>query len=245
MSDLSAGPRLAPPGWGSDPLTEFLENAYRNRHGTYFHKRVWVDRLSKLDGCFLRVATDWLNPKDQLAALLFLRSHAAFRAACEHAMAGQVAETFPVLRACLEQAGYALHVHRNPGHDELWLRRHDSPESLSKVKDAFTARKVQDSVKAANRHAGERYQALYQITIDYGAHPNERGLTANMSIRKEEDRHLFEQTYLHGDSLSLDFALRTDAQVGMCSLEVLREVFSARFELLGVSAEMLQLRKGL
>ena len=50
---------------------------------------------------------------------------------------------------------------------------------------------------------------------------------------------------MHGDGIELDLALKRVAQCGSVSLEMLQVVFDARFELLGVNAAMLELRKGL
>jgi hypothetical protein len=49
----------------------------------------------------------------------------------------------------------------------------------------------------------------------------------------------------HGDGPQLDAALIGTARCGMCALEILQSVFGARFTLLGVSAAMLDVRKGL
>jgi hypothetical protein len=50
---------------------------------------------------------------------------------------------------------------------------------------------------------------------------------------------------LHHDGIQLDLALKTVAQCGMVSLELLQVPFNPRFELLGVNAAMLELRRGL
>ena len=50
---------------------------------------------------------------------------------------------------------------------------------------------------------------------------------------------------LHGDGVQLDLALKTAAQSGMVSLELLQVPFNARFELLGINEAMLELRRGL
>jgi hypothetical protein len=49
----------------------------------------------------------------------------------------------------------------------------------------------------------------------------------------------------HGDGIELDFVLKSVAQCGMTSLEMLQVVFNTRFELLGINAAMLELWKGL
>jgi hypothetical protein len=51
--------------------------------------------------------------------------------------------------------------------------------------------------------------------------------------------------FQHGDHPALDLVLKTTAQCGVCSLEILQGVFNALFELLGVNAAILELRKSL
>lgn len=233
------------PGWGADSLTEFIEIAYQNRFATFVNKKGWFQRLARLDVCFMRIAKDWLNPPDDIAALLFLRCHAAYRATCEHALAGQVADTFPQIRACLEYAGYALHIHKQPDRGEMWLRRHDDEASMKAVKNEFTVSNIRVTIGKSNQQAAKVFDELYQRAIDFGAHPNERSVTGSLAIEKHEDRTMYQQIYLHGDGLALVHGLKTTAQTGVCALEILQEVFAARFELLGVRSELLKLRKDL
>ena len=241
----SVGPKLPPPGRPADSLTEFFEAAYHNRFATFANKKDWVDRLVRLDQCFMRIATDWLNPPDMITPFLFLRCHSAYRAACEHAFAGQVVDTFPQVRACLEYAGYALHIHKNTGLGETWLRRHDDAATMTAVKSAFTVSNIRATIGKSNQHAAKVFNELYQRAIDFGGHPNERSVTGSLAIIEQGDRKEFLQIYLHSDDLALDHALKTTAQTGLCALEIFQEVFAARFELLGVRAELLELRKGL
>jgi hypothetical protein len=238
-------PISPPPGWGVDSLTKFLDAASRNRYATFVNKKDWFRRLAEVDDCFMRVAKDWLNPRDMLAPHLFLRSHAAYRAACEHALAGQVADTFPQIRASIEYAGYALYIYKNPEFGEMWLKRHGDATTMNAVKDTFQIRKIRLTIEKANQHAAKVFNELYQRAIDFGAHPNERSVTGNLRITDLDGRKLFEQIYLHGDGAPLIHALKTTAQTGVCALEIFQEIFGPRFELLGVRAELLELRKGL
>jgi hypothetical protein len=84
---------------------------------------------------------------------------------------------------------------------------------------------------------------MYQRTIDLGGHPNERSVTGNMSIIEEPDRRTMLQIMPHKDGPQLDFALRTVAQCGMISLELLEVIYGAKFELVGIREAMLTLRK--
>jgi len=237
---------LTPPDdWTADSLTEFLEAAYRNRFGMFANKKDWSQRLINLDGCFVQVAKEWLNPRNLITTLFFLRCHSAYRAACEHAMAGQVTDAFPQIRACLEYAGYALHIHNNPELAETWLRRHDDEIAKKAVKKEFTVSNVRATIEKANRQAAKVFSDLYERAIDFGGHPNEQAITGSLKMTDQGDRKLYESIYLHGDGLALDHALKTTAQTGVCALEILQEAFPERFELLGVRAALLDLRKGL
>jgi len=160
-------------------------------------------------------------------------------------MAGQVADAFVQCRSILENAAYAVHIYRNSDLGRVWLKRHIDSDSLAAQRKAFSFGRVLESVANANVHAGQRLDELYQRTIDFGGHPNERSVTENMTITKEKDRRIMLSISQHKDGPQLDLALKSVAQCGMVSLEMLQVVFGARFELLGVNAEMLKLRSGL
>lgn len=234
-----------PPGWGDDKLTDFLTLAHQNRFATFVGMKEWFGRLTAIDACFSTVSDGWINPANQMAAHLFIGCHAAFRTACEVAVSGQVAQTYPQMRVCLEYAGYALHIHRNPDLGEVWISRHNSTQDLISARNEFTISKVKATIRTANRKAHEVFDELYQRTIDFGAHPNERALTGNMDIVEMGDRTRYDQLILQGDGLPLVHVMKTLAQTGICTLEILQEAFPARFELLGVRENILILRKGL
>ena len=234
-----------PPGWGTDELSKFWDAARQNQFGTFANKRPIYKRLSDIDALLVRVSKDWLNPPDEIAAMLLLRSHSAFRTAAGLAAAGQAAEAYVMNRAVLEYAAYALHLHRDAAIRMVWLNRHQSGAAMKASRDALTHGKVLATVTAVNRDAGKRFEDLYQRTIDFGGHPNERSVTGNMQMVEETDRRVMLAVMQHGDGPALDMALKTTAQCGMCAMEILQGVFNARFELLGINAAMLELRKGL
>lgn len=238
-------PITPPRGWGDDPLTSYLEQSHQNRLATFANKREQVDRLISIDRCFVIISEGWLNPKKIVQPMLFLRSHAAFRSACEHALATQVVETFPLVRTCLEYAAYALFIDNEPNAAEIWLNRHNSAEARQAVVKAFQVGPLRKAIEKRNRKAAEVFTLLYDRAIDHGGHPNERAVTSSLQIKEHPDRREFVQQYLHGDGPQLDFALKTVAQAGVCALEILQEIFAARFELLGVRASLLDLRRGL
>jgi hypothetical protein len=234
-----------PPGWAADELTKFLQQTHEQQYATFHNKKEAVARLVAIDELFVRVSKNWLNPQSEVAAMLFLRCHAAFRTAAGEAMAGQAVECYRQCRGMLENSGYAVHIHRDPSRATVWLNRHQDEAGMKASKKAFQHVAVAASVVAANQHAGKRFEDLYQRTIDWGGHPNERSVTGNMRVIKEPDRRVMLAIMLHGDGVALEMALKTVAQCGMVSLELLQLVYNARFELLGINAAMLNLRKGL
>jgi hypothetical protein len=186
-----------------------------------------------------------MNPTSVVGPLLFQRCHAAFRAAAGEAMAGQVVECYRQCRGMLENAAYAVHIDRNPPLATVWLNRHQDEAGMKASKNAFKHVSVAQSVIAANGNAGKRFKDLYQCTIDWGGHPNERSVTGNTKMVEECDRRVMLAIMLHGDGVELDVALRTVAQCGMVSLELLQVLFNPKFELLGINAAMRDLQKGL
>lgn len=234
-----------PPGWGTDELTKFLDAARSNQWGTFWNKRSAVGKLIAIDAQFMKASKDWMNPQSEIAALLLLRCHAAFRAAAGLAMAGQAAEAYVQCRAMLEYAAYAVHIYRDPPLGTLWLNRHQDPVSMEAQKRAFSHRKVLASVTGANAHAGKRFENLYQLTIDFGGHPNERSVTGNMKMVEAPGKTTMIAIMQHDDGVELDLALKSVARCGMVTLEMLQVVFNSRFEILGINAAMLELRKGL
>jgi hypothetical protein len=230
---------------GADELTKFIDAARSNQWATFWNKRPIVGTLIAIDSQFVTISKDWLNPESEIAAFLLLRGHAAFRVAAALAMAGQVAETYVQCRAMLEYAAYAVHIYRTPPLGMIWLNRHKDPAATEAQKNAFSHRKVSASVAAANVHAGKRFDDLYQRTIDFGGHPNERSVTGNMKMLNEPGKRTMLTVMQHDDGVALDSGLKTVAQCGMVSLEMLQVVFNARFEILGINAALLELRKGL
>jgi len=235
-----------PSGWGNDELSKFLDAAHQNQYATFVKKRGAMAKLEALDAQFAKVTKGWLNPKSEILAMLFIRCHGAYRTACGLAMSGQAAECYVQCRSVLEYAAYAVHINRNPSLGRVWFdRHHQGEDGMKATKKAFQHVAVMKSVTAANRHAAERFDMMYKRTIDFGGHPNERAVTANIKMIEKPDRREMLAILQHGDGVQLDMALKTTAQCGMIALELLETVYGPKFALLGIKAAILELRQGL
>ena len=57
--------------------------------------------------------------------------------------------------------------------------------------------------------------SLYEVSIDFGAHPYEAGFSISTSIREENGQRFIDTVYLHEDGLPPDFARKNVARVGL------------------------------
>lgn len=159
------------------------------------------------------------------------------------AMAGQVVEVYALLRLSLESAAYGFYINKDNARAELWLRRHDGVADKKKVRSEFQQKKIEDHIVATAPVLADIFKTLYERTIDYGAHPNERGFSTNSMIVEEEEQTEFLQIYLQGDGVQLDLALKTTGQVGIWALSIFQLIYPEKWELLGIKHELIELRK--
>lgn len=220
--------RLPPPDWGRDELTGYLQAAAENRWATFVHYPTALADMSRLDAVFMKLDS-WKDPPNRVTPHLGIRSHAAFRVTCEHALAGQLGDLFPAVRSCLEAAAYGVHLHGSEQLTEAWLRRHDSPEAMKRLRGPeFQHQAVAGSITKLSPELGALFVELYQQAIDFGGHPNERGLTVNAAIRKADGAKHFDQIYLHSDGHALRFGLHSAVEAGAVAVGLLRLVFAEK-----------------
>ena len=237
--------REQPPGWAADDLSNFLDQVINNIFATFYNKKWYFYKSSNIDSVFLKLLTEWRDPENFVSVLLALRCHSSFRAALQLAMAGQVAESFSLDRSCLEAAAYAATIAGDDGNAEVWLRRHDDRKSQERVRNKFKYSRLRDHIRSLNGEVWERFDVLYQNSIDHGAHPNERAITGNMEILDGEGYREIKSIYLQGDGNALEFALKNVCRSGVCALEVLELAFGERFREVGVDRSWPILRGGL
>jgi len=220
--------------WAEDSLSDFIQAAFKNTLATFVQKKQAFNLLLEVDGIFKGISGNLDYTEIPLVGAFFHRSHSAFLASCRLSMSGQAAETFPQLRSCLEYALYALHINENPTLAEVWLRRHENEESLKKIKRSFLHVDIMKTLLARDIALHSSLSKLYQRTIDFGGHPNERAVSSSSKMWQEGDTTVIRIQSLHGDSRALDHALGTTAQIGLGSLLVFQLIYKERFDHLGL-----------
>jgi hypothetical protein len=232
-----------PRHWGKDKLSEFLQLANQNRLATFELKKAEWNRLSEIDDCFQTTIEHLINCEPHISVFLFLRAHAAYRATCSLAMAGQVVETYPLCRLVLENGLYAFHIYKNPKAEATWVHRDDDPSTLRAAKREFTYGNVRQTLESSDPRLAKIASSLYERSISYGAHPNEAGVTGSLKVLENEKHVELQQNYLHGDSEQLELALKSTAQCGLFPLKLAQIMWDFRVQFSGVSQRIDKLEK--
>lgn len=237
-----------PTGWEKPKLTEHLEHLWANSIATFANKRE-AHRLCRIDDLLFEVASDWKgsppNVETIVPVMMFFRAHSAFRAAAALGFGGATVEGLAVLRLCLEYAGYAALIARDPSLAEAWFDRDTDAAGKAVVRKAFTHGAIKAAIEKADPKLSSAYGELYERLIQFGAHPNEKSVTANLKIDEESQRTLLNQIYLQGDGITLNHWLRTANQIGISILKIFAIVHIARFTVLDLEPRIRELSNGL
>ncbi len=233
--------------WGSDGLSEFLKQSEENTFANSVNLGPEYARLVAIHRFWIEVAESFnVVPDGDLPGIWFLaQSNCAWLAAIRVGLGGQTIDAQPLLRSCLEYAAYALHFTRNPSLKEIWIRRHDDEIAKKKAKESFRYKEVFATIKKESQRMADRYEGLYEAVIDFGAHPNERGLSARLNLKQEAGVNVSSVTRLTDDPKQYLFLARLAAKTGVVALELFSHVFETRFRLASFDVKLQQLQYGL
>ncbi len=233
---------VAPPGWGADSLSQFLELAQQNTWATFVQLQDEYAHLRKIDSIFRILSGSTFNESDCLEVLFLQRACMAYLGAVRLVMAVELAEAYMVLRGCLESSLYGFYVHKNPESGKRWLSRHESQKSLIDVKKEFQFGKLRSFLEKTDQPTSQAVEKLYNRTIDYGAHPNERAFTSNLELTRQDGAVQFDQVSPSNNPVPLKACLKSTAEIGLCSLLIFKLIFTTRFELLDLPNQLERLK---
>ena len=118
-----------------------------------------------------------------LESILMLNSHAQFLAAIRIAASGAPASTFPVLRASVESALYAVLASQSEENRTAWLQRSTNLKRCRMIFTVEAACKVLDDL---DQNLANRVREHHELGIDYGAHPNPKSILPSISFEDYE-----------------------------------------------------------
>ena len=231
-------------------LDRFLEVVRNNQHGNRVRFSDEYRLIQRVDYSFVTAGKHLSHQKPMHVGPMFLRSQYAYKTAAGMTLAGQVAESFVMMRSCLEYAGYGLAIFSDPGLDntpsreEVFVNRNIDEVTLKAQKAEFQVGKIRRMIATFDEKLAAIFKLLYDRSIDYGGHPNPYGLLTGLKLETEKEGLTSITTLaLTDDPIITRFAMKSVAQVGLTVLYIFQQMFRAKFELLGIRAEMDALRR--
>jgi len=237
-----------PRGWGMPRLTWYLETLWANTIATFANKHE-THRLCRIDDVMFDIAMEWKggspNRQTIVPLMMFFRSHSAFRAAAALGMGGATVEGLAVLRLSLEFCGYAALITQKPALAKTWWDRDIGAEEQKLARRSFQHGPVVAAIEKYQPKLAIIYDELYNRVIQFGAHPNEKSITANLKLDVRPEQTRLDQVYLQADGIALDHWLRTASQVGITLLKVFGYVHQGRYAEIKVEDRIKMLSEGL
>ena len=230
------------PQWGDDDLTRFLDVVSSNQRVNFSRFPDSYRLMARVNDCLSLVGKNFINPPQLMPVVFCLRSQYAYKTAAGLALAGQVVETFVVLRSCLEYAGYAAAIFNDPALEAIFLRRHLSVDDMKIQKDKFRIGEIKKVIEEFDPKLAELFQTFYERTIDFGGHPNPHAINSVIQLDQERNSQTIATQALSTEEPVLLHAMKNVAQVGLTSLYIFQHIFAAKFALLGIRDEMERLR---
>lgn len=147
-----------------------------------------LDLLRDFHDYFARTLWRSAEGMPPAAAMLSMSAFLTYLAGIRIAISGHAAAVFPVLRTALESACYAYLIAKTPDLASVWLHRHDDRDSLKACRRSFdgAVRTVAREIDAEQPGGGAWLLEAYDAAIDFGAHPNVKGVVGH--ARMEDDR---------------------------------------------------------
>lgn len=233
MTDLSANP---------DNLIPFFDLVASNQKASIRNFPEQYELLRRVNVCLSTAGQKLVNPKPLMCAILFLRCQYTYKAAAGMSLSGQAVEAFVMARSCLEYAGYALAIFHNPALEVVFSNRHVSDADMQSQKQAFRISEIKEVIDKFNSKLAAIFSELYDRSIDFGGHPNPHGTFSALSIEHKGPDAFISPVALVTDPKMLRHTMKSVAQVGLCALFIFQHIFKAKFQLLGIRAQMDRLR---
>ncbi|SDO66576.1 hypothetical protein SAMN04488595_101452 [Ralstonia sp. 25mfcol4.1] len=172
----SEAPEMIWSGTSEDQLSSFMDAA---AEGT---KEI-LSEHKKLISILNRIVSAWgfLGPELRhghfMSYPLFFAAHSTYLAALRTATAGHAAAVWPLVRAALEAALYAVIVSEDDSLAHKWADPDLDRKERSRL---FTAKKGIEAVRAESEPMASYISQVYETSIDFGAHPNRLGVVSHL-----------------------------------------------------------------
>lgn len=132
------------------------------------------EHFYQIDSHWLKVVLEGSPAHQDRATVCVLNAYAHnfFRSSLTLIFSGQPTSVYCLFRAALECAMYGLAIATDQTLELIWLKRNESEDHRKKCRNAFSPTKLFQILEARNRELSDMCKNLYELYIDYGAHPN-------------------------------------------------------------------------
>ncbi|MCP1241354.1 hypothetical protein [Acetobacter lambici] len=141
--------------------------------------------LLQYDAYFRHDLWEHVSQTPTFANILFLNAYQMFLGAARMALSGHPAAVFPLVRTALESASYGYLMEQQPTLSEVWSNRHRSEADKKACRNAFTFDKAIKGFAHKAPDIDRLAKDAYEAAIDYGAHPNFKGVFGHVSINED------------------------------------------------------------
>jgi hypothetical protein len=232
-----------PPGWGTEFMSSFFEAAHHNNKAASVNLKLAWEHLSAISGLFDKVNDNLTNVQPWLPVHFMIDTFSCYLAGIRLATSGQIRPAYMVLRGCLESSLYGLHIAQDEeGKAVTWLNREVDEAALKAVRKEFSVGNVMATLARIDPQTAKAASDLYERTITYGGHPNPYSILSISAQKDEAAKTTHLQDVLSRDCPAMRLCLKTTAEVGLCSLHVFLNVYRQRFDILGITDKLVELR---
>jgi hypothetical protein len=195
-----------------DGLTQYMAAADETVRELQAADNPLLKVLLQYDAYFRRDLWEHVAPTPAFAFVLFLNAYQMLLGAARMALSGHPAAVFPLVRTALESASYGYLMEQQPALSEVWGNRHRSEADKKACRNAFAFDKaikgLADRAPDIERLAKEAYEGA----IDYGAHPNLKGVFGHVSVNEDRPDGMVAVTHTSLYSSNHDETIR-----GICA----------------------------
>ncbi len=128
----------------------------------------------------------------------------------------------------------------------IWLNRNENNQSKARCKSEFTIKNVKATHEMLAPSEASELHRIYEMLIDLGAHPNQRGVLGGVEICESAGRKGdFKIGMLYPDMLPMMATLRLAIAVAIGALKIFRLIYPERFAFMRLDDEIEALVRGL
>ncbi|WP_042860422.1 hypothetical protein [Dickeya sp. NCPPB 3274] len=200
-----------------DTLSNYLEATLENLVHHAKEEPDLMGMIHEMDRIFHQEIFAHEYDANAATMLLAMNSYMMLSNAVFQALSGHQVAVLPVARAALESACYAYLISSDNKMGEIWFNRDKSKTATDNCRKAFTIGATVAKLKHISPDMSDYLKKLYDLSIEYGAHPNIKAISHHLHNRGlvDDKFHSFSHIGVYGEnSYQVNGALLLCVDVG-------------------------------